>query len=287
MFIHVNYNSSNETINCVSSIIQSRIEGIELHIIIVDNNSSTQDKDKLVEWNKKQNSSIVKICLLKENIGYFPALNYGMLNSDKTIEADYVIVGNNDLIFKNDFIFNLSKKCFADDVYVVCPDIINKGDNHQNPHVKYKYSNLQLLYLELYHSNYCIASLISFISSIIPFRGSQKSRDGYDKQQYISIGYGACYVLTRRYLDKVKELPSYLFLMNEENALSNEVFKNDGRVLYDPDLIIYHLENTAVKKLIPKEFYEIEQKSYKISKEHFSNALLYDKKMKDLKNLKS
>jgi GT2 family glycosyltransferase len=65
--------------------------------------------------------------------------------------------------------------------------------------------------------------------------------------------------------------------MNEENALSNEVFNNGGRIFYDPDLIVHHMENTSIKKILSKNMYNIEQESYRISKKHFNNAFLFDK----------
>lgn len=277
IFIHVNYNSSLETINCIKSIVESRIEDIELYIVIVDNNSSNEEKEKLIKWHNGFDFKNIDYFFLKENIGYFPAINHGLLNCDKTNDADYIVIGNNDLLFNKGFISTLLMKKYSNEVFVVAPDIINKGNNHQNPHVAYKYSKLQLIYLELYHFNYFIAYLINFISSIIPFRGTQKSKNHYELPQFISIGYGACYILTKQYMDNIKGVPAYLFLMNEENALSNEVFKHAGRIFYDPDLIVYHMENTSVKKILPKNMYEIEQKSYYKSKKHFNNAVLFDK----------
>jgi GT2 family glycosyltransferase len=256
---------------------ECRIDDIELYMVIVDNNSINEEKEKLIKWNDDSGYKNVDYFFLEENIGYFPAINYGLLNCNKTDVADYVIIGNNDLIFNGDFLHILSQKKYTNEVFIIAPDIINKGNNHQNPHVAYKYSKLQLIYLELYHFNYCIAHLIDIISSIFHFRGMQKSKDGYEIPQFISIGYGACYILTKQYIKNIKVVPTYLFLMNEENALSDEVFKHGGRIFYDPDLIVYHIENTSVKKILSRNMYKIMQESYKISKKHFNNAFLYDR----------
>jgi GT2 family glycosyltransferase len=287
IFIHVNYNGTLETINCVNSIFGCFDSECNVNIIIVDNNSSVNEKDKIINWYETQDQSIVKLLMLKENIGYFSALNYGLMQSTKISDADFVVIGNNDLIFNKNFISNILKKNYGEDVFVVSPDIINNGGNHQNPHVVYKYSRLQLIYLDIYHLHYIFAYMINFFSAIIKFRGMQKSRKGCETRQFISIGYGACYILTKKYLINIKKIPSYLFFMNEENALSNEVFKHGGRILYDPELVVFHTENTSAKKILRKKLYEIEQQSYRTSKKYFKNSLLYDKKLTQNDNYKS
>ena len=273
--LFVNYNNSDYSINCVDSLVENK-SLINLTIMIIDNNSIEKEKIKLLKW-QAVNSS-VNVVYLEKNIGYFPALNYG-LNQYKKNEYDYVVIGNNDLLFQSNFLSILEQKQYNKDIFVISPNIINKDNNHQNPAVREKYTRLQLFYLEIYHLHYFFALLINIISSAIKFRGSQKSKNGWDKSGYISIGYGACYILTRNYLSKIKEIPSYLFLMNEENALSDIVFRNGGRIYYDKNLVVNHMEHSSILKIPKRKKYYIEQESYRISKKHFNNAELYDHKI--------
>jgi GT2 family glycosyltransferase len=268
----------------VDSIIALLNDRINMKIIIVDNQSTKHEKKLLKEYyiNNSLKDKVLEIIFIENNIGYFPAIEYSYQARRAYIDqCDYVIIGNNDLIFDNSFMTRLSQKKYNEDIYVVCPDIINKDNNHQNPQVRYRYSILQLTFLHLYHSSYFMASAITLISKFIKFRGSQKSKDNYMVSQYISIGYGACYILTQKYINYIGFIPSYLFLMNEENALSDTVFKNGGRIYYDTDLIVCHMEHTSVN-LAPKiKMFKIAQKSYRISQKHFNNKYLYDKKIEE------
>jgi GT2 family glycosyltransferase len=284
LVIIVNYNNSKKSIECVSSLIdQDKLERLSIHI--VDNGSIESEMSLLKNNFSKSNyiNSSINLHFLHENVGYFPAISkiYNELSIDG-FDFDYLIIGNNDLKFSINFIHKLSEKKYDESVFVISPDIINSDGTHQNPQVLIKYSSLQLLFLEFYHFHYFFAYAISLVSKFLKFRTSQNNKQGYDKSQFISIGYGACYILTKNYLKNVGFIPSYLFLMNEENALSDIVFKNNGRIYYDNSLIIYHLEHSSINSVPKRKMYDIVQKSYKISKLHFNNKNLFDKQLINL-----
>lgn len=272
--ILVNYNNASFSKEYVKSAL-SLTSDCSIHI--VDNNSKYEERVELENWEKPIQ---VTIHFLNDNIGYFPALNYAyqIIKKQLTLK-DIVVIGNNDLVFDKKFFSILKHKLYNKDVFVVCPDIINIGGNHQNPAIITKYSKSQLLFLDLYHSCYFMALLINGVSSIFKFRGKQKSKPEHDKSQYISIGYGACFILTSEYFTRIDEIPSYLFLMNEENSLSDIVFKNGGRLFYDCELKVNHMEHSSVTKIPSKNRFKIEQHSYRISKQHFDNSKLYDKEL--------
>lgn len=273
LLVVVNYNSSIHSENLCNSI---KSLHFLIDLIIVDNNSDYNDRCKLVEL--ESNFNFVHIIYLKENCGYFPALNIGLQRSkQRDILYKYIIIGNNDLLFDNCFFRKLIFTNYNKDVFVVAPDIINKNNNHQNPAVSKKYSWIQLKYLDLYFSCYLVASCINLLSKIFKFKGSQKNRDGWNKSSYIAVGYGACYVLTRQYNEIIGEIPNYLFLMNEENSLSDIVFKNGGRIFYDSNLHVIHNEHSSVGQIPSVRMYRIARESYYISKRHFDDSKLYDK----------
>lgn len=280
--LFVNYNNSLLTIKCIESLLDPVNDSLVIRIVIIDNFSRQEEKNILIAYfqNRSPQDNRVDIIFLEKNIGYFPALNHAYIsNSNYINKCDYVIIGNNDLEFDKDFLSVLQHKVFNDDIYVVSPDIINRDNNHQNPQIVYRYTGLQLLHLDLYHSSYIMACMISTVGRFIKFKGSQKSKEGYTNSQYISIGYGACYILTRHYISNVGFIPDYLFLMNEENALTDAVLNRNGRIYYDADLIVHHMEHTSINLTPKKKMYKIVQESYKISKKHFNNRYLYDKKI--------
>lgn len=274
--LFVNYNNSAFTIKCCDSIFEHSGD-VEVNIIVVDNNSNEKNKEDLKKYEAGHRMNVL---FLQDNIGYFPALNMGyQSNPDLIRHSDFIVIGNNDLIFNSPFFNLLQSRQYEDDVFVVCPDIVNLDNNHQNPQVAIKYSKWQLLFLELYHWSYFMAVFMDMVSNIIKIRGKQKSRKDHETSRYISIGYGACYILTRQYITEVGEIPSYLFLMNEENALSDIVFKHNGRLYYDAELSVDHQEHSSVGLAQKRKLYSICQQSYRISKQHFNNKYLFDKQL--------
>lgn len=275
-FILVNFNNSQKSIDCVNSIINNNINA-KFHIYIVDNDSVIKEKNILKKWNS-DNAKIVEIIWLKLNIGYFPAISYAYKNHYNTLKnTDYLIIGNNDLIFEKSFFTILLNTKYNNDVFVICPSVINNNGIKQNPHILKKYTYLQHVFLEIYHFSYFVAFIINFISVYFKLRGSQKNKNGSDTSQYISIGYGALYILNKNYINFVNHIPDYLFLMNEECALSKAVFDNGGRIFYDKNLEVYHKEHSSIKLISNKKMYNISKASYKLSKKYFHNLRIYDK----------
>lgn len=274
--IFVNYNNSQKSIDCINSILDSKNDFFQKRIIIVDNKSVKEELHKIRDFCFSNDQ--VELVSLGQNIGYFPALNYALTKTiDDLNDYEYIIVGNNDLIFRKDFFKILGEFKADPSMFVIAPNIVNLDNNHQNPQIILRYGKMQLVFLEFYHRSYFFAYLFGLISRVIKFRSSQKSKPGHEASQFISIGYGACYILSKRYIDQIGELPAYLFLMNEENALSDLVFKHGGRIYYDHELIVDHAEHSSVGQAPKFKLYKIAQESYRISKKHFNNRFLYDK----------
>ena len=104
-FIAVNYNNSYITINYVNSILQMKnIDSYDFSIVIIDNNSNLDDYKYLKSG--LEGLKNVKLIKSDKNLGYFGGLNLGI----KQIEYDkydYVLVGNNDIIFEPNLLMNV------------------------------------------------------------------------------------------------------------------------------------------------------------------------------------
>ncbi|KKN01869.1 hypothetical protein LCGC14_1123410 [marine sediment metagenome] len=101
--ILVNFNNSGHTINCLKLLEQQNIE--EYCIIIVENNSNKQNKEKIVEFLKNNKLSElflkkVKIIHSEKNLGYAAANNLGIHNS----KGDIILLLNSDTTFDTIFL---------------------------------------------------------------------------------------------------------------------------------------------------------------------------------------
>lgn len=261
----VNYNNSLLSCNCCDSLLMQQGE-TNLTIIVVDNNSKPEEQNILKNYlcDKKN----IEGLFLKENIGYFPALAKGQeLGYSKSEDYDFVVVGNNDLIYEEDFIDVLSKQVFDKKVMVVSPDIIRMDGIHQNPHFINRISWFRQLMYHIYYSNWHIANFMNWIINLLNLRRHETNKIGYETEQYIYLGFGACFILTKSFIKHVRLLDTRSFLMGEEMLLAIQVENAGGKILYKPSLKVNHMDSASFKKMPSRFAYDCERNSFKLYKD--------------------
>lgn len=262
----VNYNNCNVTMNCLLST-KSLAEGKFSKIVVVDNHSDDSDIGQLKTFIQNNSDLKIELLTLSENIGYFPAINKGITFLNLREQDDFfLVVGNNDLLFPKSFIQSLSKLAFDDSTFVISPDIITPQGIHQNPHVIDRISFFRRFAYNLYFISFHIACFLSFLGNLLGRSRRKKSRYGYDKEQIIRMGFGACYVLLPQYIKRIGLLDESVFLMGEEALLSNQVYSNGGKILYTPCVQVTHLDHSTFKNMPSKRTYNITKESYKVYK---------------------
>jgi GT2 family glycosyltransferase len=261
-FITVNYNNTKVTLEYVQSILNLK-GNKDCKIIIIDNNSEVNNFNNLK--NKIESNNKITLIKNESNIGYFPGLNVG-IRYIKNKKNSLLIIGNNDLKFKNDFLLKLDNINYNRNVYVIAPNVITLDGFHQNPHYLNKISTIKKIYFSLYFSNYYIAKLLGIISALRKNMYLMKRgyRYNYNNEIYIYQGIGACYILTENFFKIYRDLDDNVFLYGEEQLLANQVEKGNGKILYNPNVIVYHKEKASTSSISAKKAYKTGQKSYKI-----------------------
>jgi GT2 family glycosyltransferase len=263
-FITVNFNNSDVTIDFVRSVADLVPTEDNTYIVIVDNNSSEEDFHKLREG--LEGVKKIKIIRNERNLGYFPGLNVGIHSIVDRRDEDLVVIGNNDLLFKENFLVELTKNNHRD-AYVLAPNITTLDGYHQNPQLVVRYPKIKKFMLKMYFSSYNLAKILRFLTMLIYKIKKRKDNVNWDKEMFIQQGVGACYVLTSKFFKFYKELDNRVFLYGEESLLTNQVFAAGGKILYKPNLIVYHqtnLEETLYRNCNSKERYKNAQESFKI-----------------------
>ena len=257
-FICVNYNNINFTIEFIDSIKKIKND-IPFTIIVVDNCSIDDSVEKLNEMEKDNENLIVVYS--KTNVGYFKGLNLG-INKLDTNTYDYIVIGNNDLTFDNNFVEKLQSKNYQEDVLVIAPNIIRMDGIHQNPHIINKFRTLEKVYRRIYFSNYYISIVLQRFYNLLRSNLKPIDREGFDVEQVITMGYGACYILTRNFLKNFNNLDAPNFLMGEEGVIANQVLSVNGKTLYDPHLIANHHDHSSIGKVSSRKLYNFSKESY-------------------------
>lgn len=266
-FIHVNYNNSLLTINCVRSILMNCYEA---EIVIVDNDSSQDEKNLLINYVESLDTNKIECVFENSNLGYFGALNVGIGQISKDIDKyDFVIIGNNDLEFQADFFDRLSKIKVQDDIFVLAPNIIKPNGIHQNPYCIDRVSKTRKFLYRIIYSSYSVAQFVFWLTNILKVAKSEMSRSGHEVSQYIYAGHGSCYILTSGFFKYNKLLVNLTFLMGEEFILANQVKSTQGKIYYDAGLKVLHNEHSTMGKIPSKKVYEFNRNAYSIVKKYF------------------
>jgi GT2 family glycosyltransferase len=263
--VTVNYKSARETEELVSSVFNNLSSEISVRVVVVDNSLDNSEVDIL----NSLISNSVDVIYMDANVGYFPALNFGLnfLSKEKD-EADYTIVCNNDLLFSVDFFEKIIKCKFEDDVFVVCPSVKTINNVYQNPSLVRKPSKFRYLMYCVFYSNYYLGKLILKFWRLAGLGIDSQFKKDYQPKE-IFIGIGAIFILTPSFFIRNSQLYYPLFLYGEEAFLSKQVSETGGRQWYEPSLEVVHLESVSTAKIPSKDNYVLNAKAFKLYKNYF------------------
>src|SRR3990167_298310 len=103
--IIVNWNRREDTINTIQQLGDINIGSNSLDVVIVDNHSSDESlKSFKALTNKIPNLHLVES---QSNLGYAGGNNLGIVYAQENLKPDFLLILNNDIDFKKDFLTNL------------------------------------------------------------------------------------------------------------------------------------------------------------------------------------
>jgi len=228
------------------------------NVLIIDNNSI--DSEKLL---LKDNRTF-EVIFLKKNLGYGAALNRGI---DFFIKKDgfdqLLIVGNNDLIYSNDFCNCLEHTSYPKDAMIISPDIIKTKNNvHQNPFSVNEFTKIERFKYKMLYLNYHITYLLFTILNNKHCLRSEKNKNNFDKSCCIKMGHGACLILLPSFLKRCRKLNVPLFMYGEELFISLQVENEHGKIFYDNNVKVYHNEHRTIGNKLSREKFNYLKNAY-------------------------
>lgn len=261
-FIVTNFNNTYYTQMMLKSLFASDLT--HFNVVIVDN-SSRNDEIRFLNSVAAEYTDKVAVLYNKNNVGYFRGLNLGIRYARNHFsDFDYYIIGNNDLIFPDDFASQLALcKKALDNYPVVSPNIRMLDGTPQNPHVINYISKKREFIYDLYYSSYLLAWLIVRLAKFTRRFTDRKDESQHDIAQEIYQGYGACYILTPKFFEHFTELWAPTFLMYEEFFLSRQLAEKRFKIYYEPSVSITHYCNTSTGTLPSKLKWEYSRQAHK------------------------
>ena len=268
-YVCTNYNNSSYTRDAIASL-HSGNRGSDVRVVVVDNKSQDEDLAKLREIPREFPG--VELILNQDNVGYFPGLNIGITHlRTRFPDIEHLAVGNNDLVFPEDFVETVERHRDVLDTWaVVAPDLVTPEGVHQNPHVLHPISRVRKLVWDTYFLSYGTAVLIGRIANATR-RFTARQEKAPDSQLYrtagpIQMGYGACYLLGPMFFRHFDGLCALTFLMQEEFFLSEQLKCIGQMTYYDPRFVVQHVGHATMGRLTSRRHWGISRDAYQTCK---------------------
>lgn len=260
--IILNYNNSSDTINCIKSVL--RYNTYPVKFIVVDNGSPNPDViDELDDFLKEAfldnylrvdelspmpSQKLPKATFLvsRNNDGYAVGNNKGLKLAYADSSIDKVLILNNDILFIEDFLPELSEKLKKlPDAAIVSPLLLKRDEKE----IDYNCARLSVGIIEMIYQNICYTFKKS--TNIDLNRCILYKDPALLKEQSVQIDLpsGSCMLFSKKMFERIGSFDPGTFLYYEEDILYQKI-KKEGLINYIcPQLRCVHLGAASTKKV--------------------------------------
>ena len=230
--IIVNWNRREDTLNTIQQLGDINIGSNSLDVVIVDNHSSDESlKSFKALTNKIPNLHLVES---QSNLGYAGGNNLGIVYAQENLKPDFLLILNNDIDFKKDFLTNLHTQINKDPKNgIVSPKIyFAKGYEFH----KDRYSNKDL------------GKVIWYAGGKLDWKNmyanhiavDEVDNDRFTKTISTDFASGACMLIRNSLIQKIGLFDEKYFLYWEDVDLSQRAIKAGYKLLLVPSAKIWH-----------------------------------------------
>lgn len=260
-FVILHYLTIDDTCLCVESI-EKYCSNYNYHIVIVDNGSKNGTGERLVE--KYKDSKRIKVIVSEKNLGFANGNNIGFEYSKKHLNADFIILANNDtLLLNSDFCHNVIDEYEKSSFAVMGPKIVLR-DGKINP---IAYPNLDInvverqlkrykasLFCDKHILIYSLKKIYQDVKGILRKKNNVENKVVDDKfnvniRHENLLLHGCFFVFSRKYIDLFDGLNNKTFLYREEELLYKRIKDNNLLNVYNPSVVIKHNEDSATNAM--------------------------------------
>jgi GT2 family glycosyltransferase len=226
--IIINYNTYNKTIECINSI--KRTYDGEYRIYLLDNASPNESGEKLSE--EYENDDKVCLILSETNHGYARGNN---LCLKKAVEdgCKYVIISNNDIVYKDDAIRILLEEITGQKALLVGPKVIKPSGVVQST-AKMRRPGF---FSYLMHETYLVG--------LLPDKG-RKYKSVPEESTDVYWIAGCTFIVDVEQFKTLDFFDEYTFLYFEEYIIAEKARKKGLKLRYCPNAEVLHYHGVSM-----------------------------------------
>lgn len=251
-FVILHYCTIEDTFKSIDSILNLNCK-YKIDIVVVDNNSPNNTGKVLKQ--KYDGFSNIHIIMSDENLGFARGNNIGFLYAKNQLEADFIIMMNNDVyIMSNNFCDLIIKKYEKYNFAVLGPKIILRDNSvcyyrEKLPTIREeKRIILKIIVRYIIYFLYLNKIFNSFYKS-----KKKKKYNNYKNNNTDVILHGSCLIFSRNYIDKFDGIDDRTFLYCEEELLYLRLKRNGLLSVYDNELEVFHNEDSSTNYITKTE----------------------------------
>lgn len=279
-FATINYNTYSHTENFIKSLIESfKFSSKDLNINIYIGDNGPDDQTELIKaFIEKIRHKVIFIDVKRlSNNGYFGTLN-DLLTLNNLNNSDALILGNNDIIFKKDYILNLETLILSSekfkDSFCFVPRVETENKFDDNPRFEKKYPLSKFFIQRISYSSFLIFQVINKIKKLklIFKRIFIKNRleplnDKKVKRIFLPVGVQFIFINP----PFSYRLPKKTFLYGEESFISMQALENYKYIYHYPKLHIFHSVSASVSFKSLYIRWKLLKQSFTINREFLRN----------------
>ena len=264
-FVILNYNTYNETVDCILSI-ENKIDTDDYKIVIIDNCSTDDSASKLSDFIKTREKA--EIIRNTENLGFARGNNVGIGYVNKNYKPEFVAVINSDTeLIQGNLTAMLDKEYQKSNFALLGPLVLTRdGKCDTSPmeipnaeNVKRDLAGYKKEERELKRGSYFFYRVRHYLKNKIN-RKSQKSPkfccDFHTYQTDVVIN-GCFMIFSEKAFDFIDGFDERTFLYYEEAILYCNLMKKGLTTVYDPRIVIYHKMGCATNSFIKRKKDEV------------------------------
>lgn len=228
--IIINFNKYEKTIDCISSIFETVKSDYKIYLL--DNGSSNNSFEKLN--NVYKDDARVEMIESKENLGYARGNNLCLEKAEKD-GCEYVLISNNDIIYKENAIEILLEIIKSGEYLLAAPSL-------QNPH-----GGIQASVKKNKPTFSEYMKFSTYLSNLVPKKETKEFYKNLQPKEFSQVYWvcGSSFVADMKRFKEIGYFDPYTFLYFEEYIISKKAEALGMKIAFEPKAQAIHFHGAS------------------------------------------